>query len=92
MQALLGYGDGDVFGMSCLCVCGPSSEKKGMRQVITLQRSGQPGGAKILCYKRDGTPFWSVRSKARGTPLWCVHKLYLHQLVLCLLPAHASHH
>ena len=60
LQALLGYGDGDVFGMSCLSVCGPSSEKKAMRQMISLQRSGQPGAAKILCYKRDGTPFWSA--------------------------------
>ena len=59
LQALLGYGDGDVFGMSCLSVCGPASEKKAMRQMITLQRSGQPGAAKVLCYKRDGTPFWS---------------------------------
>ena len=31
-----------------------------MRQIISLQRSGQPGGAKVLCYKRDGTPFWSA--------------------------------
>lgn len=60
LQALLGYGDGDVFGMSCLSVCGPSSDKKVMRQIVTLQRSGQPGGAKLLCYKRDGTPFWSA--------------------------------
>lgn len=60
VQVLLGYGDGDVFGMSCLSVCGPSSDKKAMRQIITLQRTGQPGGAKILCYKRDGTPFWSA--------------------------------
>ncbi|KAL3139144.1 hypothetical protein ABBQ32_005929 [Trebouxia sp. C0010 RCD-2024] len=59
-QVLLGYGDGDVFGMSCLSVCGPSSDKKSMRQIITLQRTGQPGGAKILCYKRDGTPFWAL--------------------------------
>lgn len=62
VQALLGYGDGDVFGMSCLSVCGPSSDKKVMRQIVTQQRSGQPGGAKILCYKRDGTPFWLVQS------------------------------
>ena len=46
--------------MSCLSVCGPSSEKKAMRQMISLQRSGQPGAAKVLCYKRDGTPFWSA--------------------------------
>ena len=60
LQALLGYGDGDVFGMSCLSVCGPASDKKVMRQIVTLQRTGQPGAAKVLCYKRDGTPFWSV--------------------------------
>ena len=59
-QALLGYGDGDVFGMSCLSVCGPSSDKKSMRQLISLQRAGQPGATKLLCYKRDGTPFWFV--------------------------------
>lgn len=60
LQALLGYGDGDVFGLSCLSVCGPSSDKKSMRQLISLQRAGQPGATKLLCYKRDGTPFWSV--------------------------------
>ena len=65
MQALLGYGDGDVFGMSCLSVCGPSSDKKAMRQLIGLQRAGQPGATKLLCYKRDGTPFWSAPSPAR---------------------------
>ncbi len=67
LQALLGYGDGDVFGMSCLSVCGPASDKKVMRQIVTLQRTGQPGAAKVLCYKRDGTPFWSVAC----TPATC---------------------
>ena len=81
VQALLGYGDGDVFGMSCLSVCGPSSDKKVMRQMISLQRSGQPGGAKALCYKRDGTPFWSVLPSALHV---CLSGCLSRSVLLCL--------
>eukprot|EP00891_Asterochloris_glomerata_P000171 jgi/Astpho2/171/e_gw1.00004.120.1_t len=57
-QTVLGYSDGDVLGMSCLTVCGPATDKKAMRQIIQLQRSGQAGATKVLCYRRDGSPFW----------------------------------
>ena len=55
---MLGYSDGDVLGMSCLTVCGPATDKKAMRQIVQLQRSGQAGATKVLCYRRDGSPFW----------------------------------
>ena len=58
LQTVLGYSDGDVLGMSCLTVCGPATDKKAMRQIIQLQRSGQAGATKVLCYRRDGSPFW----------------------------------
>ncbi|KAK9815615.1 hypothetical protein WJX72_006892 [[Myrmecia] bisecta] len=57
-QELLGYGDSDVQGMCCLCVCGPETDKKAMKAAITAQRAGQAGATKLLCYRKDGTPFW----------------------------------
>lgn len=57
-QAVFGYRGDDVCGCSVLSVCGPESDRKGMRQVIQSQRSSSPSSSRVLCYTRSGAPLW----------------------------------
>ncbi|GLC77801.1 hypothetical protein PLESTB_000955400 [Pleodorina starrii] len=58
--ALTGYGQSDVVGWNLLCLCGPDTAEKDMRRLITSQWAHTPVIVKMLCYKRDGTPFWAL--------------------------------
>nr|BCL66134.1 AMP-activated protein kinase [Volvox africanus] len=58
--ALTGYSQSDVVGWNMLCLCGPETAEKDMRKLITSQWTHTPVAVKMLCYKRDGTPFWAL--------------------------------
>nr|AML79213.1 putative LOV domain-containing protein [Volvox aureus] len=66
--ALTGYSQSDVVGWNMLCLCGPDSPEKDMRKLITSQWGHTPTAVKMLCYKRDGTPFWAL---VLSCPLSC---------------------
>nr|ADI46954.1 AMPKR1m [Volvox carteri f. nagariensis] len=57
---LTGYSQSDVLGWSLLCLCGPETAEKEMRKLITSQWAHSSVAVKMLCYKRDGTPFWAL--------------------------------
>ncbi|GFR43165.1 hypothetical protein Agub_g4214 [Astrephomene gubernaculifera] len=57
--ALTGYSQSDVLGWNILSLCGPDSSERDMRKLLTSQWSHTPTAVKLLCYKRDGTPFWA---------------------------------
>ena len=56
--ALTGYEAADVVGWSLLALCGPDSGEREMRKLTSCQRGHKACAVKLLCYKRDGTPFW----------------------------------
>ena len=66
--ALTGYSQADVLGWNLLCLCGPDSSERDMRRLITSQWSHTPSLTKLLCYKRDGTPFWALVLSCPITP------------------------
>lgn len=55
---LTGFEAADVLGCSLLALCGPDSAEREMRRLDACQRGHKPCAVKLLCYKRDGTPFW----------------------------------
>ncbi len=72
--ALTGYRQADVVGWPLLCLCGPDTSERDMRRLVTAQRAHAPAAVRLLCYRRDGTPFWALvvncplTSKAQQAP------------------------
>mmetsp|Transcript_33534 Transcript_33534/g.74200 ORF Transcript_33534/g.74200 Transcript_33534/m.74200 type:complete len:874 (-) Transcript_33534:546-3167(-) len=57
--ALTGYSQAELVGCSCLTLCGPDSNVKSMKKLIMSHWTDKAGAVKLLCYKKDGTPFWA---------------------------------
>ena len=49
----------DLVGHSMLSICGEETEVKVIRSLCAAQKDSQHSQAlHILCFKRDGSPFW----------------------------------
>lgn len=57
--AMTGYEPNDVTGATSLCLTGPETSVKTMKKFCLSHRNNKPGAVKLLCYKKDGTPFWA---------------------------------
>ncbi|PNH06249.1 putative serine/threonine-protein kinase [Tetrabaena socialis] len=58
--SLTGYSQADILGWDFLSLCGPDSSERDMRRLTSSQCSRAPAVVRLLCYKRDGTPFWAL--------------------------------
>lgn len=59
LLALTAFSATDMIGEGCLTLCGPDSSAKSMKKLVQGAASDRPSAVRLLCYKKDGTPFWS---------------------------------
>lgn len=57
---LLGVSAAELASSGCLALAGPDTAAGGMRKLIAAQLGGGGGWAKLLLYRRDGSPFWAL--------------------------------
>nr|AML77961.1 putative LOV domain-containing protein [Dunaliella salina] len=79
---LTGYSQAEVLGNNCLCLAGPDSSHKAMKKLVQAQAAAKPTAVKLLCYKKDGSPFWGYFFSC---PLMPQGRLGSTQQTLCIL-------
>ncbi|KAJ9505740.1 hypothetical protein QJQ45_029260 [Haematococcus lacustris] len=69
--SLTGFNQPDMLGQTCLCLCGPDTSSKSMRKLVLAQQALKPTAVKLVCHRKDGSPFWayffSCPLSARGS-------------------------
>nr|AML77883.1 putative LOV domain-containing protein [Nephroselmis olivacea] len=58
-EALTGFKTPALLGLGVLCLAGPESDHKKMKEVLSALHHKQRFQGSLLCYKQDGTPFWA---------------------------------
>jgi hypothetical protein len=58
LLALVGFAACELEGAALLALCGPDTDGRAMRQAVLSLRSQSAGAVRLLCYRRDGAPFW----------------------------------
>eukprot|EP00878_Enallax_costatus_P023670 GHUV01025198.1.p1 GENE.GHUV01025198.1~~GHUV01025198.1.p1 ORF type:complete len:812 (+),score=246.94 GHUV01025198.1:450-2885(+) len=58
--SLTGYSEADLCGSSFSALLGPETSSSTSRAFFAAQLAGKAAVAKLLVYKKDGTPFWAL--------------------------------
>lgn len=59
-EALTGYSETEVVGRNCRFLQGPDTDASTVRRIRAAMRAGVPVEARLLNYRKDGTPFWNL--------------------------------
>ena len=58
-QEMSGFSSSAVTGLSCLCLCGPDTDKVNMSKLVLGMRDLACVGVRLLAYRQSGDPFWA---------------------------------
>lgn len=60
LASLTGYSQADLQDSSILALLGPDTSSSSTRHFLAAQLSGKAAVAKLLLYRKDGSPFWAL--------------------------------
>lgn len=60
LAVMTGYSQTELCNSSILALMGPDTSSSTTRHFLAAQLAGRPAVAKLLLYRKDGSPFWAM--------------------------------
>src|SRR5262245_49266240 len=80
LEELTGYSRDEALGQGFGFLTGPGTDTSTLASIADSLGDGDPWHVTILCYRKDGTPFWN---DIAGSPLYGYDGTLLRWIIFC---------